>query len=847
MAQSGAERSALNNLKKERWERVYGQLWKVLRKDSTNATARYIMAQYFFTPRHSGYNIDSAYHYTLGALEDFQRSPAKERDRMRRVPVDSVILIQYRGRIDSAAFERAKGIDTEQAYGLFLERFRSAAQQPQAIALRDEAAYREVLKINTHQAFQEYLVKYPGSSRAPDARIRYERLLFEAETHDRQLASYEKFVRNFPASHHRNEAEKNIFEISTASGDAGAFENFLACYPESHLVSAAQRILYHLLPDEQRQAALPFFLKNDSLQQVLVSNRNYLVPVLHHARYGFIDQEGKEVIEPQAAEIDAVYRCGNITEDVLVLPDKIVAQNGAVLLEGKILSLDDLGNGFLLVERENCFFVLHKSGFTVGDPCIEDARLIGGRFLSLRKNNEWSLWTLTGKMLLHYAWDSISSAGNVIIFQKGEKLQLATASGIAGIARRHQPLELTDAFDEVKAWSDSLLWVRAGDFQGALDQTLAIRIGFDKGDLTPAFFGAVRSGQPVTLYGKTGRVISEGRDVRVQYPWIALKSGQFWKMLAPDGTIISKAYDTLCFKGPFAIGMTKDSTRIYINRTTILEMTQPVSLEFIPGQDSSAYMLIGHDEKKSLYDQEGRKLFTLPCDKVQHAGQDIFMISKREKKGLVAADGKLLLPVEYDAIGSMKDGIVSLLKSMKFGALDVKHKRLIKPEYSKNLVRYNDHVLMAYKDGAFGFIGWDNKPLGNFEFAEIQYWNDSAAFVKKNHQWMIYDIRSKSVLLDKIKDYKLIRDTPGEKLAIIHHENKYGVLSSREGVMMPTTFTDIVNVGSSEAPLYFTEKHVEEASLFVVIYYSAKGVMLRKEVYEQEEYEKIYCPPTPGP
>jgi hypothetical protein len=161
-------------------------------------------------------------------------------------------------------------------------------------------------------------------------------------------------------------------------------------------------------------------------------------------------------------------------------------------------------------------------------------------------------------------------------------------------------------------------------------------------------------------------------------------------------------------------------------------------------------------------------------------------------------------------------------------------------------VRYNDHVLTAYKDGSYGFIGWDNKPLGNFEFAEIQYWNDSAAFVKKNHQWMIYDIRSKSVLLDKIKDYKLIRDTPEEKLAIIHQESNYGVLSSRDGVIMPTTFTDIVNVGSSEAPLYFTEKHVEEASLFVVIYYTAKGVMLRKEVYEQEEYEKIYCP-TPGP
>ena len=54
-------------------------------------------------------------------------------------------------------------------------------------------------------------------------------------------------------------------------------------------------------------------------------------------------------------------------------------------------------------------------------------------------------------------------------------------------------------------------------------------------------------------------------------------------------------------------------------------------------------------------------------------------------------------------------------------------------------------------------------------------------------------------------------------------------------------FSDIVNVGSADDPLYFTEKHVEEASLFVVIYYSAGGKFIRKEVYEHDDYERIYC------
>jgi hypothetical protein len=60
-------------------------------------------------------------------------------------------------------------------------------------------------------------------------------------------------------------------------------------------------------------------------------------------------------------------------------------------------------------------------------------------------------------------------------------------------------------------------------------------------------------------------------------------------------------------------------------------------------------------------------------------------------------------------------------------------------------------------------------------------------------------------------------------------------------VIIPVKFSDLVNVGSAEVPLYFTEKHVEEASLFVVIYYDHAGKILRREVYEQDDYERIYC------
>jgi hypothetical protein len=178
---------------------------------------------------------------------------------------------------------------------------------------------------------------------------------------------------------------------------------------------------------------------------------------------------------------------------------------------------------------------------------------------------------------------------------------------------------------------------------------------------------------------------------------------------------------------------------------------------------------------------------------------------------------------------------------MQFGLFSVKGGKLINPEYGKNIVQYNGEVLTGYKQGAWGFIDWQNKPIGKFEFEEIQYWNDSLALVKKDAEWMMMDIKKRLVVFGGIKTVKYIRDSPEEKLVIVNIDGKFGVLSNIKGVVIPINFTDLVNVGSADAPVFFTEKHVEEASVFVVIYYSGAGKFLRKEVYEADDYERIYC------
>ena len=129
MAQSGATSA----MAKGNWLKAEQQLRKALKKDTLNPEARYNYSLLFSNRSYPRHDIDSAYHYALAALSDFQRSEIRQKEKLKRVPLDSSILIDLRKKIDSAAFERAKTINTVESYQYFSDHFTFASQQSAAI------------------------------------------------------------------------------------------------------------------------------------------------------------------------------------------------------------------------------------------------------------------------------------------------------------------------------------------------------------------------------------------------------------------------------------------------------------------------------------------------------------------------------------------------------------------------------------------------------------------------------------------------------------------------------------------------------------------------------------------
>ncbi len=841
LGQISPEKLALGRMDKGKWIKVEQSIRKAIFKDSLDSESRYLLSLYYFIPSNPAFNIDSAYAYAKKAKRLFLITTSRERDRLKKVPLDSLLLSRLSEKIDSVSFDRAKRGNTEVFYQYFIDQYQSARQVPSAIELRDEVAFLEALKINSWYSFQKFMRKYPASHRKSDAQARYDKLLFEDKTKDQHLVSYIKFYEQFPESPYHTMVEKIIFDRSTASGSIESFHWFIEHYQASKWSVRAKNILYKLQAAEDREIFNAAWM-TDSLRQVVQLNKYYWVPTYKSGLYGFIDEQGTEVIAPKFEKISEDYRCGDVHDRLLVTSRGLLARNETVLWPGQIHEAKEIGLGYLLLSSDSGKFVLHESGFRIGLKSVDNAQVIANGFIGLEQNKKWKVYSLSGKDLLPVIYDDVQSFDSLIVLTKGGKKILTTPSRI-GKASEHSDLKDGFVVEDLRRWGSQHYWVRNGILEGVIDANLNFIIPMDRQVLRKTSFGF--------LQGKDDKLFIKGIPRLESKPYKTFNEQAGWIRLTTSADrclLYDRVFDRLTeadsiwFKGQLAFAQSGDSVNAYLPAGQRLSFFGRDSFQLKEFRDSSSWIVLEDKMKKTVFDAaSGVRLFTLDFDQIEALSADIFLITKLNKKGLVSEDGKMLVPIEYDAIVPAENAAFSLLKDKKFGWFDARSKQLIKPAFDRNIKTYNDHFRLAFKDKGYAFILPDGKPVGAFEWEEIQYWNDSSALVKKNFQWMVIGIQSHKVKLDRIRSYSAINDSAFEKVYMVRQDNAYGVISSKGGVIVPIQYSDIINLGNKEVPLYFTERHIEEAGISVVVYYDQHGKIIRKQAMETEDFEKIYC------
>lgn len=832
---------AIGRMESGKWSSAEQILVKAIKKDSLDVEARVLYSRYFFIDKNPKHDLDSARALVNKAAGIYAGLQDKQRERLTRSGIDSASIMLLWRQIDSAAFEQAKGGNTVASYESFISRFPEAPQLELAKELRNEVAFLEALRVNTPQAFSAYLERYPDSRRATEVKERYDLLVFQEITSDGKLTSFQKFVSVHPHSAHRGQAEKRIFEMSTASGQPEAFRQFVAQYPSSPYADRARNILYYLSAPGVRQLA------SDSLARLEKINSGYWVPFFKNGLYGFIDEDGNETIPPRFAGIDSTYLCGNIREDVLLTSEGLFSRAGHRLLNEKPDKAVQIGPGFLLVTTHGCAAVIHKSGFGVGPSCVTDAHMVSDQFVAINSQGKWKLYAFNGLLLASDEFEDIAFEDNIIILTRSGKKILTTADQWT-TAAEGVSINLSLVFDEVRAWGDGNLVVRNGALEGLINQQLEFIIPLDRQTLTKTTSGFIRSKDGgKSVVGIIPELEQQTFDNVIDYGgWMVLEKGKKATLYrAATRTVAARELDSVWLQNKVPFAKRRDSVIVFgSGRLATFENSAP--LTFLKSRDTSVYYWVQEKKVKSVFEAvTSTKLFSAEFEDIEAIGGGLFIVKQKTKKGPVklgvaGRDGKFILAPEFDAIIPTSSRYLSLLKDKKFGLYDLSRKLILNATYERNILPYSEKYFIAYR-GGYGLINTKEEPVTEFEFDEIRFWNDSSAWVKKGYSWSIYSITDKAMKLSRVRSFQVLSDAKGEMVVRIQQENNFGIASNRHGVIIPATFSEIINVGSPEKPMYFTDKRVEEAEIDVVIYYDHNGKLIRKQVYESDEYEKIYC------
>jgi hypothetical protein len=857
----GQSKKAQKYLQKGDFDKLTSMLDKDLSKNPTDPHAEYAYSLLYLTPQYTGYNIDSAYAYILAAIDHLPLQEEKSLKKLaKRGVVDSTLALQQK-QVEQHAFARAKDIHSIQGYNDFLSRFAPASQVDSATSMRNTIAYNDAVQANTHEAYYNFLQTYPQAVQVPMARQRYDDLLYKTKTTDGKLESYIQFLRNNPDSPFRDNAELQILSISTADHSLESYMSFIERFPNSKWRQRALNFMYHrfkaIAPAEEFTSRFDILNDNDSLAHMADADAGFILPIVEMGRYGFMQNSGRKLIDFAYQHIDPEYLCGHITDDVLkvVLNDRpmVVSRMGNVLVDTLHDAVADIGAGLLKVHNNRGWALVHKSGLYVSDFLYEDAELLANTFVKVKQDGKWGLITAAGRALLPVVYDQIFSEGPFIIIENDGRLAVQNFQTISRSADLQAP-QLSFLYHDYLPIDDEHLLVLSGDREGIIDRNLHTGIDLDAQKITRLFDGwLLKKSDKYSIYDRDFRPTSEVQfhNVLHSHNKAALKLGGKWALFVTDSDLPSAfMYDSVSFLSD-KIGLLYrgDSTLAIFDNDSIVDISATSEIRLLKGQsvaidDNTAAQYLLTKSKAgmvSVYDANGHIRLSGRYDAVNALGEEYLLVERNGKKGLYHKSGEEVLNTKYEAIGNYSNGAVSTLLNGKFGIYNHRQNLLMSAKYEKMLRPYSQQYFLGTKNGKMAFIDRDNKSVTDFEFDKIDYWTDTTALVQRDDLWNIYDIKNKKALYDGIAEYVVLGEHDDVKTILITKNGKEGVISTKKGEVVGPTFNDIVNLGTAEKPVYFVEKYIAEAEFYVVLYYDADGQILRKQVFNQDEYDQIYC------
>ena len=137
--------------------------------------------------------------------------------------------------------------------------------------------------------------------------------------------------------------------------------------------------------------------------------------------------------------------------------------------------------------------------------------------------------------------------------------------------------------------------------------------------------------------------------------------------------------------------------------------------------------------KYGLMDEKGQIILPPTYSMIEPFENGIAKVQLGKAFGMIDKTGKIILPLEYEYIGNFENNLALIVKDKKVGVTDAKGKVLIAPQYEK--LSIENGIIRTRKDGKWGIIDTQNKPILPFEFQYISTFSENVAIIRKNNLW----------------------------------------------------------------------------------------------------------------
>ncbi|MBV6644723.1 MAG: hypothetical protein KI790_04705 [Cyclobacteriaceae bacterium] len=827
-------------------ERGLDELRELLEENENDPGAQLILSQLIAVDTLNIYNLDSALVLINGAMADYGKISPDEVEDLSKLGIDSIDFYQHRLIIQERSVERAFRHDNIRSYEQFLGNFPDYPEIKVILRKRDSIAYHKMRSEKASwSSFASFIKQYPTSDFRDQAEEQYHKLLYHDKTKANVLGDYQKFLNDFPETPFRAEIEQIIFDRATAYCDMAAYCQYATDYPESDLAIKAMNMLYYL-EDAFDCQALSMHPAIDSLIELKNADKHRLITIMEDGKFGFMSPSGAIRFPPELSFVAEDYLCtpleGNVVFGKRSSQMQLFTSDGHLIFEGEFFDVQDLGAGVLRLEGNGTSTLLHRSGFVIMEE-VEDATLLDKKWIKIRKDGMYGLYSLSGYPLTISRYTDIRLEGEFWVFERAGQIAVTTQEEILGEINE-SGISLEFKFDDYELVNDSMMIGFNGERECLLGSSKQFLIPWGNHEVYPdPFFYYTKDVRGYHFFNPDYPEIRTKNfsTLLESETWLGLKTTDSWTLLNKSSADIITELDSVRLMGDFgAYTLTNNVGKLFFTYEQQLEILSDHEIEIIASPNrNKKYLILTTELNKTVWDDHGRYCFSGDFEEISCLNDTLFTVTLEGQRGVINRFGEELLPLEYDLIQS-DENLLFLLKNSKIGAFDLSSGAVIQPIFESRLKRIGNFYL-TQSSGRYGLIDSLSNHITSFEYQEIRQWNDTSVWARTDSTWQLLAPQANKILLENVQFIKRLHSTANETYIAFYSHIGYGIASNISGVILPPKFNDIKLYAPWDNPIFLVEQSLPVASYYVLLYVNGKGKVIRSMAYRPEEYELIYC------